>query len=255
MVSRTKKTARVLAVVLVALVVAGAVANEERPRTGTTGQKAERLTRLLEDETGVAGFEATKALSFRFMTGTRYLWDREREYVRIRFRGTEVQLPLRGGRGVFLDGGQPVTDHAARVALRDRAYRMFVNDSFWLHPFAAMRAPGVTRSVIDRDGREALLVEYASGGVTPGDAYVYEPAHGEEPIRWAMFVSVLPIGGVALTWEGWVELPTGARIATRHGNGLVAVTMFTEVRGARTMRELVGADDPFRELEAANPRR
>jgi hypothetical protein len=251
----TKKK-RALLVVLLGLplvcLVSGLIAHEPRPHTGRTGAAAEALTAYFESEAGIDGWRRTGAIAFDFGTGHHYLWDRERQLVRVRFGDAEVQLPLAGGRAILRRGGREVRGRDARVALREKAMKFFINDAFWLNPIENFRDEGVRRSVIERHGRDALLVEFTSGGLTPGDAYVWMPARGDEPMRWAMFVSVLPIGGIENTWEGWVTLPTGARVAPRHGNAVVTIDLIRNVRGARTLGELVPGRDPFAALVRAN---
>lgn len=210
------------------------------------------MTLELERLANVDAWHRTGAVSFRFLGGHDYLWDRERQFVRIRWGDREAQLPLLGGRSILRDEGQELRDTDARRAMRDRALAMFFNDSFWLVPFEKLRDDGVTRSVISRDGRDALLVEFASGGVTPGDAYVFMPPREGRSLRWAMFVKVLPIGGIEVAWDDWRSLSTGARVATRRSNGFASFPMIDDARGAATLRELVGDDDPFAALVRAN---
>ena len=58
--------------------------------------------------------------------------------------------------------------------LRGKAYSFFCNDSFWMiAPFKAFDE-GVTRTIVmSKEGNQNLLVSYASGGVTPGDSYLW----------------------------------------------------------------------------------
>jgi hypothetical protein len=97
------------------------------------------------------------------------------------------------------------------------------------------------------DGTRGLLVSYASGGVTPGDAYLWIVGDDGLPRAWKMWVTVIPIGGVQASWERWITLSTGARVATRHAMGPITLEL-TDVEGASTLGELEPGDDPFAAL-------
>ncbi len=233
--------------------ITGLLWHEPRPRTGRQGDDAEALTRYFEDASGSYGWEQTGAIEFRFIGGHEYIWDRQRHFVQVKWRDNLVQLPLEGGRAVIREDGREVTDTDDRRALRDRAYAFFVNDSFWLNPFEHLRGPGVRRSVVQREGLSCLLVEYTQGGVTPGDAYVFMPRTPEKPMRWVMWVGVLPVGGIEASWEGWQTLTTGAKVSRWHGQDGLGLKLIEHARAAPTLERLVGAQDPFADLVRANP--
>ena len=88
---------------------------------------------------------------------------------------------------------------------------MHTNDFFWLHPFSQLRAPGAQRFFV---GSRALLVRYTTGGVTPGDAYLIITDEQGLPIRWQMWVSILPLKGFTFSFEDWQTFSTGARLST-----------------------------------------
>nr|MBK7066096.1 hypothetical protein [Deltaproteobacteria bacterium] len=57
-----------------------------------------------------------------------------------------------------------------------------------------------------------------------------------------MWVSIIPIGGLEASWEGWTRLSTGALVATRHQMGPKRMEL-RDVAGAETLAALVpGAD-------------
>jgi len=124
----------------------------------------------------------------------------------------------------------------------DSAYNHWINDSFWLNPFASFRDDGVEIALLDG----GLFVEYHLGGRTPGDAYWWRLDQNGRPIAWKMWVSIVPIGGLELSWEGWVQLDSGAWISTVHRLGSYTLEL-TDVysMSSKTLQE----SDPFYGLD------
>ncbi len=214
--------------------------DEPRP-SGDEGQEAEALAARMEEAVDIVGWARTGAVRWTFNGENEHLWDRRRGLVRVRWDDVEVLLHEGGQSGRAYRGGAEVTGRAG-FELRVRANAAWVNDSFWLNPVAKIHDSGVTRGLV---GDDQLLVEYSDGGLTPGDAYLWAVDDDGFPTSWRLWVSILPIGGVEVSWEDWVRLETGARISTRH-EGPAGITLeITDVEGAATLRELVGATDPF----------
>jgi hypothetical protein len=83
--------------------------------------------------------------------------------------------------------------------------------------------PGTRRGiVILEDGSEGLLVSYTSGGVTPGDHYLWILEASGLPKAWRMWVNIIPIGGLEFGWTDWTA-PEGPRIARNHPSALFGV--------------------------------
>lgn len=177
-----------------------------------------------------------------------HLWDRERFRVRVLWKRISVWLDLTTRGGVVRRRDRRVEGAEARELL-DRAFASWVNDSFWLHPIAKIRDEGTVRSLVEpEDDRVGLLVEYTSGGLTPGDADLWTLGPDGFPVEWRMWTSNLPVGGVRATWEGWVRLATGAWIATEHSLRMGSVNL-QDVEGAASLAELVSGKDPFAVLD------
>jgi len=236
----------VLAVVLL-VVAAVVVANEPRP-VGMAGAEADALARRIEQTIDLAAWQRTGAVRFAFGGRNEHLWDRERRLHRVRWDDVEVLRAFDTGRGVATRGGQPV--HGEQLAeLLDAAYAHWANDSFWLNPLAKMFDEGVSRALVKLDdGTQGLLISYSSGGVTPGDAYLWVLGDDGLPAYWKMWVSILPVGGAKSTWEAWEKLPTGARVSTLHRTFGTTLKV-SPVEAAATLAELEPGADPFAALQ------
>ena len=78
---------------------------------------------------------------------------------------------------------------------------------------------GVERRLVKtEDGTKALLVTHTSGGVTPGDSYLWLLDEAYRPTAFKMWVSIIPIGGVKATWEEYKTIE-GVPFATLHQMG------------------------------------
>ena len=252
---------RVWFVILLALASTSAAWARPRPETGETGASATALLERMEAAVRLADWARTGAVSWRFPGGREHLWDRDRGLARFR-KGRkgriEVLQPTDGSReGRVFRRGEEVTG-PRRERLLDKAWKAFINDSFWLQPLASLRDEGVTLSIVDWNGEEGLFVEYASGGVTPGDAYLWFLGDQGRPTMWRMWVQVVPFGGLKASWEGWQQLPTGAWISTTHRLGPLRMKL-RGVMAAPTLGELSPGDDPFAAFfapfSATNPSR
>lgn len=248
---RTKKVLKWAALVIGGLIlaigVALVVAHEERPEGARQGADAEALASRIERAVNVDAWAETGAVRWTFAGRNEHLWDRRRHVARVRTGDAEALLWVGGPRGIARRGGRRVHGDDARAIL-EAAHGAWVNDAFWLNPLAKLRDEGVSLAVVDDDGEESLLVSYASGGLTPGDAYLWRVGPDGTPTAWKLWVSILPIGGVETSWEGWVTLDTGARISTRHAGPLGLTLELTDVQGAATLDALVDGPDPFAPL-------
>ncbi len=190
----------------------------------------------------------TGAVRWRFPGGHQHLWDRTRGLARVRWDDHEVLIHLGTQRGLASTDGQRVTAEDADKLVA-KAWALWCNDAFWLNPLAKSFDPGTSRAIVTLDdGAQALLVSYDSGGVTPGDAYLWEFDPQGRPKAWSMWVSILPIGGVVFTWEGWRQLPTGAWLATQHRGVFGLPLNLEQVEAAATLAELEPGPDPFAPL-------
>jgi hypothetical protein len=111
-------------------------------------------------------------------------------------------------------------------------------------PFKVFDA-GTKRSLVETEhsNTRGLKVEYASGGYTPGDSYVWEIAENGKPAAWKMWASILPVKGMETTWEKWIDIE-GAQISTFHSNPVIEMEMLN-VKGGNDLTQLGWTPDTF----------
>lgn len=232
-----------------ALGIAGVVAHEPQPHP-VASPEADALARAVERAVNAEGWAQTGAVRWSFAGKRTYLWDRTRSLVRVRSDDLEVQLRGTWGRA-WRDGVEVRGSERTRIV--ETSWAAFINDSFWLNPCAKLFDDGTQRALVPLPGgARGLFVSYASGGVTPGDAYLWElppGGRGDTPRAWKLWVRTIPIGGVEVSWERYVTLSTGARISTRHRVGPFTLAI-NDLAGAATLAQLEPGDDPFARLLA-----
>ena len=186
-----------------------------------------------------------EAIRWDFAGRHTLLWDKTRGLIRVRWDDVEVMRWLDRAVGVVTIGGA-LPDEKTHTAMLETAYAHWANDSFWLNPIAKLFDEGVTRSIITNDdGKPALLVAYSSGGVTPGDAYLWHFDDTGRPVAWQMWVSNIPVGGLKASWDDWIDV-AGAKISTAHTLGPVTLRL-TDVHGG-ALSTVEPGPDPFASL-------
>jgi hypothetical protein len=211
---------------------------------GAPGPDADALAHRIEAAVNRDGWEKTGAVSFRFRQTRSFLWDRSRSMVLMDNGDVRVLLDLWDRRGTATKKGAPLAGAELDAALAD-AWKFFCNDTFWLNPLVKLFDDGVTRELVDA---HTLKVTYGSGGVTPGDSYVWHVDDGGTPLSVRMWVSVLPVKGVEFGWTDWVTLSTGAKVARTHPGPAGQSVDLQDVLGAATLPELLAqlhVEDPF----------
>jgi hypothetical protein len=212
---------------------------------GEEGAAADALARAIEARLGAAAWAETMAVRFTFRSRHEHLWDRARNLARVRSSAATVLLDLATRKGRAWRNDRELEGADLSTAI-ERAYGFWANDSFWLAAPFKLFDPGTRRFAVSlADGRRALLVRYSSGGVTPGDAYLWILDAEHRPTSWRMWASILPVGGLEVKIRGYERLATGAEVANQHSLlGLLDVGL-TNVAGARTLAELEPGADPF----------
>lgn len=214
--------------------------NQPKPQ-GQQDAKAAAMAEKMLDAIGIDAWHKIPFVAWTFQDKHHYIWDKERDLAAIKWDDYEVKLDLNTQKGVVLQSGEKRDGEAANEAL-EKAWAIWCNDSFWLNAPAKIHDPGTSLSrVVLEEGAEGLKVTYHSGGVTPGDTYVWVLDDAGLPKYCKMWVSVIPVGGVKATWTGW-EIIDGAKISTQHKMGPVAITISNLKSGGNLTEMGLNAD-------------
>lgn len=183
---------------------------------GTNPAGGDQLAEAMLAAINKPAFDTIKYMKWNFADRNQYVWDKQVNRARITMGENMVLLDLNEITGKAYTNGIEVVGDGAQDLISD-AWANWCNDSFWmLAPFKVFD-PGTTRTLVPQEGQGmGLLVSYESGGVTPGDSYLWILNKDNTPSRWRMWVSNIPIGGALASWEDWKTLYNGARVSTEH---------------------------------------
>ncbi len=246
-----KKIIKILAIGLLGIVVlffgACAIMSESLP-TGKTGPSADQLAQKMLAAVEHEAWQNTRIAKWTFRKSHHYIWDRGQNRVAVMWKENEVLLTIDDLSKSFVKVKGDVQSGDKATQLIEKAWAYFCNDSFWLiAPHKAYDA-GVERSIVSlKKGGEGLLVSYQSGGVTPGDAYLWLLDENGLPYAYKMWVSIIPIGGIKASWTDWQTTATSVKIAHKHKLGPLNVSI-DDVEMGNSFEEM-GIGDPFGEME------
>jgi hypothetical protein len=186
-----------------------------------TGPEADRLARDVQEALNITGYEALGEIQFSFRDH-HYLWNKTEERALVSWEDHQVDLILSEiENSKIIQGGKD----SNRTDLIEKAKAYFYNDSYWLVAPFKFFDPGVVRSLVQTDnGSKALLITHTSGGVTPGDSYLWYFDENLIPTHFELWVSIIPIKGVSATWSSWVS-KQDVLFSTFHKLGPLEITI------------------------------
>ncbi len=184
-----------------------------------------------------SAWDETKVVKWSFRGARHFVWDKERHLVQVKWDNYEAYINPGAQTGIAFEEGVKLAGSKSEEVVK-QAIDNFNNDSFWLNAPAKVFDGGTERSIItEEDGRQGLMVKYASGGTTPGDSYLWFMDESGLPISYKMWVSIIPVGGMEVTWEDWKTLPGGARIAQNHKGSKLEIPI-TNIESAESLEKL-----------------
>lgn len=230
-------------IIFITLALAAILFLRENLPEGVKGKSAEALADQVLESIDTEAFKEIPWLQFSFRGGHDYLWDKQENMAIIKWDNNRVHLNLNNLVGQAWKNNQLVHGNE-KEKLKEKAWAFWCNDSFWLNPIAKIKDPGTVRSIVETDGKNpSLLVQYKSGGVTPGDAYLYLLDDNNRPTAFKMWVSIIPIGGIKATFDGWQNI-NGAWFSTDHKLGPLSIPI-TNLKAGNSFKDLGFEVNPF----------
>lgn len=218
--------------------------SEPRPE-GTSGPEAEALVDQMFEYINKPAWDTTHYISWSFPGGHDYVWNKKEHQVEVKWSDKRVLLHTKTVSGVTFDG--PTASAGNDQALIDKAWGFFCNDSWWLNPMVKAKDPGTTREKVTLDdGRSGVLVSYSSGGVTPGDAYLFLLDENGKPTAYQMWVQIIPVGGMEFGFEEWTTLSSGAKLVDTYSSGVNL--NITNLKSGQTLASIGHDEGLFDEL-------
>lgn len=234
-----------LGLMIAGIALTGFLLRSPRP-SGQTGPAAEALAKKMADAINLPAWDSTRLVHWKVF-GHEFLWDKSRNLLQLHKGKQEILLDMNTQTGRVWEKTMELTGEKAQKELKS-AWSIFCNDSFWFIAPTKIYDNGVTRSIVkDKKGVDQLLVSYASGGVTPGDAYLWILDANGRPTAWRIWAKVLPIGGLRVPWSEWKQLSTGAWISQRRG-GKFGFSI-QDIKSGQSFQALGFSGDPFARLK------
>ncbi|WKV11319.1 hypothetical protein [Marivirga harenae] len=194
------------------------IVDEDLPQ-GQNSEKAEQLADKMLEAVNDSAWQEIAIVEWVFAGQHHLVWDKDRHWAKVSWENYDVFIKLDSKKGIAFAKGKKIERDELLNSLLEEAYAIWANDSFWLNPITKIKDDGTDRSYIPQENNslEGLLVTYKSGGVTPGDSYLWlvnEETGIPEYVK--MWVAVIPVGGVKFSWENWHTTIGGAKIAQTH---------------------------------------
>ncbi len=231
--------------VLLLVIVVRLVLHESRPTVieSNADQLANKILLAVNKES----WDFLKYVQWSFPRGHHYVWDRPNNKIGVSWEDFVVHLDMNAVDGKAYKG-DVVLEGEDNVKAVQEAWSLWCNDSFWLTAPFKVFDPGTTRQLaVDAEGQEGMLITYESGGITPGDQYLWFVDNQGLPTEYKMWVKILPIEGVYVSWVDYETLAGGSKLAQSHTLGLTNMQIdITDIKSGDNWSDLGFDTNPIK---------
>lgn len=190
--------------------------NEDLP-IGEETELADILATKMLNSLNHDAYKATDYIEFTFKKRHHFKWNKTENTCEVYWKNYKVNLDLKDSSKSEAFQSDIKIEGEESKELIAKALSYFNNDTFWVVAPYKVFDEGTKRSVVTLENNEkALLVNYTSGGSTPGDSYLWHLDENGKPKSFKMWTSILPIDGLEATWSDWTTTETGAMLPTFH---------------------------------------
>ena len=215
-----KKIAKILGILLLVLItflVGIFIIYDEELPIGVQSAEADALAQKMLQAVNHQAYENTRFLEWTFNGQHHFKWDKQLGWVEVSWQENKVNLKIKKPTESEVYVNSNLVEDPYRSEIIEKAIAYFNNDSFWLVAPNKVFDQGTERRLVYlKNGEEALLVTYTSGGNTPGDSYLWLLDESGLPKAYKMWVSIIPVGGLEAKWTAWKTTESGTLLPTKH---------------------------------------
>lgn len=188
---------------------------------GSSPEQADVLAKEMLETLNVQAYKEARYITWTYRGGrNQYRWDKAMGKVDMTWGEYSGKIDLVSPeKSTVKKEGYALQGEELKEVTAE-AITNFNNDSFWLVAPFKIFDKGTKRRLVDLpDGKTGLLVTYTQGGDTPGDSYLWELDDALFPVKFSMWVQILPLKGLSASWEGWQKTESGAWLPQFHKVG------------------------------------
>jgi len=177
--------------------------------------KADMLANKILKKLKHEAYKNTRYIEWSFRGKRFFKWDKQKHIIEVKWDNNTVILHPNDleKSNLFIDGKESTED---KEKLVKRAEAIFNNDSFWLVGPHKLFEPGILRTLVQIEGKDALKVKYTTGSSTPSDSYIWVLNDDFLPVKFLMTVPSMKMDQVPATWEDWIETESGTLLPKNH---------------------------------------